>query len=289
MYPDNDAPYYDKVPKVKAQNYINRIFIDLIGREPFDAEMTAEEDALRATNFSIASREVLITKLQTDSTYIPGDSSYKYAYYNRFYELCKARVLEAATNGDIMYWSTQGRLQSELDSMAGDTIAYKLFLDKVRRGVDVINSEHEYRRGTIEIKDIFARMLYNAVYDQIWMLGYKVNAFNFLNASFNDLFYRYPARAPAGASEYEAGEKMYLEKGTAVLFGKSGQNKGDYIDILVNSDEFYECVIRWMYSNLLQREPTSVEVNTHMQTFFTTHDIQKLQLDIMKTDEYANF
>ena len=39
IFTDNDAPYYDKVPSVKVRNYVNRLFIDLLGREPLDAKM----------------------------------------------------------------------------------------------------------------------------------------------------------------------------------------------------------------------------------------------------------
>ena len=43
--PDNDAPIINNVPAIKIENYINRVFIDLIGREPFDAEIeTADRD-----------------------------------------------------------------------------------------------------------------------------------------------------------------------------------------------------------------------------------------------------
>ena len=41
IFTDNDAPYYDKVPSVKVRNYVNRLFIDLLGREPLDAKIYA--------------------------------------------------------------------------------------------------------------------------------------------------------------------------------------------------------------------------------------------------------
>ena len=39
---DNNPPYYNEVSDVLINNYINRIYIDLIGREPLDAEMEPE-------------------------------------------------------------------------------------------------------------------------------------------------------------------------------------------------------------------------------------------------------
>ena len=101
IIPDNNAPYYDGIPTVVVENYINRLFIDLIGREPLDAEMSTELAILKAAELSKSARVNLVNKLQTDATYLSGDSSYKYAYYMRFYELSKARLLEGAADDQI--------------------------------------------------------------------------------------------------------------------------------------------------------------------------------------------
>lgn len=279
VVPGNNAPYYDDVPKVVLQNYINRLFIDLIGREALDTEMAMEENNLRANGLSIASREQLIIKLQTDNTFIAGDSSYKYAYYNRFYELCKARVLEAASNDLIAEQAGIASYAAILDSLNGDSLLFELSKQRTNNLLMVMACEKEYRVDSIEIKDVFARMLNNGVYDQI-----NMNTFNFLNASFNDLFFRFPTN-----NEFNAGYNMVEYNTPDILFGKSASNKGEYLQILVNSEEFYEGIIHWMYKNLLAREPSTQETYNLMQTFFNDHDLQKIQLHIMKSDEYANF
>jgi hypothetical protein len=279
VVPNNTAPYYDGVPKVVLQNYINRIFIDLVGREALDAEMEAEENYLRSNDLSITSRAFLINKLQTDTSYIVGDSSYKQAYYNRFYELCKARVLEAASNEFIYERINEYNGVIFQDSVAGDSLSMSLAKQQAQNLTKIIACERDYLRDSIEIKDVFARMLNNAVYDEI-----NMNTFNFLNASFNDLFFRFPTN-----NEFNAGFNM-IEYNTAdVLFGKSSSHKGEYLQILVNSQEFYEGIIRWMYNNLLARDPSTQEVYSLMQTFLNNHDVQKIQLHIMQSDEYANF
>lgn len=279
VVPGNNAPYYDDVPKVVLQNYINRLFIDLIGREALDTEMELEESNLRANGISIASREQLIIKLQTDNTFIVGDSSYKYAYYNRFYELCKARVLEAASNDLIAEEAGIASYAATLDSLNGDSLLFELSKQRMNNLLMVMACENDYRMDSIEIKDVFARMLHNGVYDQI-----NMNTFNFLNASFNDLFFRFPTN-----NEFNAGYNMVEYNTADILFGKSASNKGEYLQILVNSEEFYEGIIHWMYKNLLAREPSTQETYNLMQTFFNDHDVQKVQLHIMKSDEYANF
>ena len=280
IIPNNNAPYYDGIPTVVVENYINRLFIDLIGREPLDVEMSAELATLKAAELSITARVNLINKLQTDATFLEGDSSYKYAYYLRFYELSKARLLEGAADDQIQSEFINIISNSVFsDSLAGDSFGMEINKQKILLLNNVLDIPDDYRLDSIEIKDVYARLLNNAVYDEI-----NMNTFNFLRASFNDLFFRFPTQ-----SEFDKGYNMIEFDQSEILFGVSGQNKGDFISIVVNSEEFYEGMVKWLYQTLMAREPSTTEVVGHMSTFFTDHDVQKLQRNIMITDEYAHF
>ena len=94
IVPNNVAPYYQGVPTVVVEYYVNRLFIDLIGREPLDAEMSAEVSTLESASLGFDARRALVNKLMTNTDFIAGDSSYKHAYYQRQYELYKARCLD---------------------------------------------------------------------------------------------------------------------------------------------------------------------------------------------------
>ncbi|MCB0754704.1 MAG: hypothetical protein KDB98_03870, partial [Flavobacteriales bacterium] len=122
-------------------------------------------------------------------------------------------------------------------------------------------------------------MVNNAVYDEI-----NMNTFNFVNASFDNLFFRFPTE-----QEFYAGFNMIEYNQPANILGVPGQNKDDYVDILVNSREFYEGLIVWSYQTLLAREPSTAETNALMIDLYTDHDLQKVQRAIMITDEYAHF
>ena len=279
LVPNNNAPYYSEVSDLLIENYINRVYIDQIGREPFDTEMAFEVQTLKAADLSFEAREAMILKLQTSTDFIPGDGSYKQAYYNRLYEQGKARFLEAASNAEI--GAVMGPIASGIqnDSLNGNWegvyIRYEL-LDKLQA---VLDSEDMYMNGEMEIKDVCAAMVNNAVYDEI-----NMNTFNFVNASFDNLFFRFPTQ-----QEFYAGFNMIEYNQPANLLGVPGQNKDEYVDILVNSREFYEGLIVWSYQILLAREPSTSETNELMIDLFVDHDLQKLQRAIMITDEYAHF
>ncbi len=279
IIPDNNAPYYDGIPNVKVENYVNRLFIDLIGREALDVEMAAEVANLRASHLSVEAREQLITKLQTDLTWIQGDSSYKYAYYTRFYELSKVRMLEGATDGQVLFYQGLIGFGAIIDSTAGDSIPWSIKKEQMHKLDLVLEIKEDYMLDSIEIAEVYERLLDNDVYDQI-----NMNSFNFIRASFNNCFFRYPTSA-----EFNASYDMVEKDRSNILFGKSGQGKGDYIKILVGNPEFYEGMIRWLYQTFLSRNPSAIEMYDMMNYFHNDHDVQKAQKNIMKTDEYANF
>ena len=143
----------------------------------------------------------------------------------------------------------------------------------------VLDSEEKYRTGEMEISGVCGAMINNAVYDEI-----NMNTFNFVNASFDNLFFRYPTQA-----EFYAGFNMIEYNQPGSLLGASGQNKDECVEILTNSREFYEGLIVWSYSVLLAREPSTSETISLMVDLYTDHDLQKVQRAIMITDEYAHF
>lgn len=279
IVPDNDAPFYSEVSDLLIENYINRVYIDQIGREPFDSEMATELSTLKAAELSWESREMMIIKLQTDTAFIPGDISYNHAYYNRLYEQSKARFIEAASNAEIQ--EIMGPIAAGItsDSLNGNWEGVYARYEAVAKLQAVLDSEEKYRTGELEIADVCGIMINNAVYDEI-----NMNTFNFVNASFDNLFFRFPTQ-----SEFYSGYNMVEFNQPASLLGASGQNKNEYVDILTKSREFYEGLIVWSYQVLLARAPTTAETSELMIDLFVDHDLQKVQREIMKTDEYAHF
>ena len=75
IIPNNNAPNYSEIPTILLENYVNRLYIDLIGREPLDDEMDNDVQFLRDNDVSILSRDSLISKSQFAPAYLPGDIS----------------------------------------------------------------------------------------------------------------------------------------------------------------------------------------------------------------------
>lgn len=275
---DNQAPDYAGVPTVITQNYVNRLFIDLIGREPLDVEMDAEVAALEAASLSVQSREALVNKLMTSTAYVEGDSSYKRAYYQRQYELYKARCLEGCSD-DIIDGAIATAEQNALaDSLAGNTQGLNETNSELQKLRNLKNSRVNYLNGVVGIDDVMGYMVFNSIYDQI-----NMNTFNFINATFDNLLLRFPTNA-----EFNAGYEMVENSAATILFAQSGQNKGDYVHILTGTTEFREGMVRWSYRTFMGREASTYEVYTAMSHFNSDGDLQRVQRAILTSDEYAN-
>ena len=259
---DNQPPIVNNVSVVKIENYVNRVFIDLLGREPLDTELTAETEVLRSANLAQTAREALIEKLQIGTDFIEGDTSYLHAYHQQLYNLAKGRCLEGASNAEIQ------------DYIGGSSD--EEFIEKLE---EVKRSKADLQSGEITLAEMFGRMINNGVYDDI-----NMNTFNFVRASFDNLLWRYPTDF-----EFAAGFAMVEDGEERTLFGQSGSSRADYTEIIINSREMYEGMIIWAYRQLLARNPTTAETVALLEDFYADDNFKKVQMTVMVTDEYAGF
>lgn len=279
IIPNNNAPIYSEIPTILLENYVNRLYIDLIGREPLDDEMSSDVEFLRNNDVTLESRDSLIYKLQFDTNFVPGDSSYKQAYFHRLYEMVKVRLIEGVSNGHIQTVMNTRYNRYVNDSLGGNMISAHENLIKYYRFKDIINSESELYYNLIDIKEMHRRMINNPIYDNI-----NMNTFNFVNAAFDNLLFRFPTQY-----EFNNSYAMIEDEQPYTVLGSSGTNKEDFINIICNTREFYEGIIHWTYLTLIARVPTTTETDFLMNDFYISCDFHKLQRYVMKTDEYAHF
>jgi len=262
VIPNNEPPIVNNVPTIKIKNYVNRLFIDLLGREPLDSEIDAEVQALRDADLVESARESLIVKLQTSTDFIEGDTSYQRAYYQHLYNLGKIRCLEGASDATI--FEGFSGIDNEEDSL---------------RLVAALNSRIDMQNQEIVVAEMFGRMIHCFTYDII-----NMNTTNFVNASFDNLLWRFPTN-----EEFTAGFNMVENETMQPFLGSTGTNRTEYVDIMINSREMYEGLIIWVYQQSLQRFPTTEETFVLLEDFYTHKDLRLVQRAVMVTDEYANF
>ncbi len=275
----NQVPYYDEISTVIVENYLNRMYIDLIGREPLDTEMVVDLAFLRANDLSMAARETIALRLQTDTTARPGDGSYKLAYNHWFYERMLSDLLESADSVDFEEFLPALKDAVKVDSILGDTIQQAIDQAQLDRLLNVKRAEAWYYNGEIGFKEMAAIMVDNHLYDKI-----NMGSFNFINATFEDLFYRFPT-----ASEFSAAFDIVEYSKSAALMGATASNKKEYVQLMTTSREFYTGMIMRGYHRLMVRDPSSAESNKVLQYLYYDNDYRKFQRQLIITDEYAQF
>lgn len=282
--PDNTAPYYDKVPRVKIENYVNRLYIDLIGREAFDTELQEETDKLISNDLSMSTREDLILKLQTDKTHRPGDSSFCIAYNKRLYDLLCVRLCEGFSEPQFLEQRGIVEFGCKVDSLNGNWTSFYEGKQRSKELLWAARARWDYMNDSMGI-DVYCMRLVNNTVTFNKTVSYMGNEDNTIKYTFNDFFFRQYTQ-----SEFQVSRAMILSNTAGVLFGRSGSSKGDYFDIICHSQEFYEGTVKWLYKTFLSRYPSTQETVSAMQVMYNENeDIVKIQRNILKTDEYANF
>lgn len=279
--PDNQSPWYDEIPTIIVNNYVNKVFIDLIGREPTDEELETETTLLQNAKLSFASRDALIDKLQNSTQFVPVDSTYRRAYHRWLYEQSKSRFIEGASIDAI--YEELGNLNFALTLAieAGDTTSaeYLGALEGVQDIHKLIAADTLFEQGFIDVLEFTRRMLDNAIYDKI-----NMNSFNLVNAAFDDLYHRFPT-----INEFDAGYTMVENNEPAVLFGHSGASKNTFLYLMTHSSEMYEGMIIWAFQTLLARRPNTMEVYALLPQFLANKNFKNIQKSIIRTDEYGHF
>lgn len=276
---NNNAPDYYGVSTIKVKNYINRIFIDLTGREPLDVEMDSLVILLEDNNLDFPTRESIIFNLQNDTTPQANGDNFKELFYSNIYEQQKARFLEAIPDFEISQRMGIAYTGARNDSLSGNMLSY--FWKKEQGDIykDVLSSDTAYLNGSITFNELCRRMCYNGIYDII-----NMNSFNYVNAVFDNLFYRIPT-----SDEFTASYNMVEYDQADLLFGQPGSNKLDFSRIATNSIEFNDGLVTWVYRSYLSRFPTTQETFIYSTHFRTNSDLSYVIRQVMKTDEYANF
>jgi len=275
----NKPPDYRSVPTIKIENYVNRYFIDLLGREPTDTERVYHTEFLKRNKLSIHARDTLVSTLLYDTTYHTGDSSYRHAAIQRIYDFSKARFLEGASDEDISQGIGLQEFSITISRLNGDSVGVYSAKAAHKHYRDVLNSRYKLLKDTATYSDMCATMLNNPIYDQI-----NINSFNYVNASFDDLFQRQPLK-----DEFTTAYDIIDKNIPRQISGRWATNKNEYCDVLTHTPEFYEAQIRWVYYLLLQRDVNTQEVINLLGNYMRSNNLQEVQKAVIKTDEYAQF
>lgn len=257
------------ISTVELNGYINKLYVDLLGREPLAQELSAAVSNFRGASTTQLAKENIVAQLMLSKE-----------CYDQLFIKTANNLLNGTSKLEIAQQSVlfQSLYQSSLAN--NDPVSANYILSEYNRLSELYYADSLYRLGNLSINQFYARFLNNYFFDQI-----NMGSENFVKACFEGLLHR-----AATANELAAGKTMVDGFSAATLFGQSGTGKGDFIQIMVYSNDFYEGMIRGTYLTFLLRNPTDAEIHT-MQDLLAAHNHDYLYLlkSILSSYNYAGF
>jgi len=259
----NNQPPTDKtIDSSTVLLYINKTYINLMGREPGATERAEAIDILRQNNFSIDNRKQFLELLL-------GIPEYK----RNLFIVANAEFLNSIDSVEIAN-------QIYLFQLLLMQPQYAPFFDvlnaEIARLTQLNKTTQDLINGTLDYRGMLKRITDNYFYDQI-----NMGTENFVVFTFINYLFRYPSD-----SELAQG-KVMVDGNNATLFLELGKSKTDFINIFFNSNDYYEGQVRYIFKKYLFREPTSAEIPFYANPYKTTGDYTAMQKNILSTDEYA--
>ncbi len=275
----NNPPKYSEISTIMVENYINRLFIDVLGREATDVERIDILLKLRKGKLSPVCRDSIVKQLQFDTIYRIGDSSYRKAYTTRIYNICKSRFLEGAADMDIAQQSGNLGFAILLYQLDGDSVAMYSAINQKKYYDRILKSNYWLSRKTISYNQLCEYMLNNGIYDLI-----NMGSFNFVNATFDDIYGRKPS-----SDEFNRSFKIIEKNIPTFIFNQVISNKNEFCEGITTTSGFYEAEIRWWYFQYIRREINSSQLYPILSNYLKDHSIENMQRTILISDEYAQF
>lgn len=263
----NTIPNYTGVPTLNIKLYVNKLYVDLLGRQATSTELTNHINYLIQNNLSAQARGVIVDQLMIDSL-----------FYRRLFETTSEDFINGVSKQSIQDQINFFEYLAYFDSLNGNPYSAIYYGNENDKMYKVKNAADALKTGSISINEFYFRFLNNYFYDQV-----NMGTENFVKGSFDDLFRRAPNEA-----ELSAAVKM-VDNQPSTLFMQSGSNKGDYMNIVTTNDAFYEGLVRRYYQQYLLRNPTSQEIYSGIQIVKPNGDYKTIQKQLLISNEYAGF
>lgn len=261
VIPGNEAPPDQTIEDVTIRNYVNRVYVTVLGREAETTELEGEFNLLRSNNLSMQSRLQFLGDVFAESEYRPH-------LYDR-------ERLELLNNLDTAEINNQIFV---FNYILGDTSFQYLWeqAEYELARLDSLNAvPNDLAANTLSFENLQRRCIDNYFYDQI-----NMGTENFVVSCFQHFLDRYP-------TDYELTQSKNMVNGApAIVFLQSGQSKTDFMNIFLSSTNYKEGLVLNLYRRFLLRAPTSVEMGNATAAYQLTYDYEQMQKDILATNEY---
>ncbi|MFN8321557.1 MAG: hypothetical protein U0T74_02755 [Chitinophagales bacterium] len=262
IVPGNVPPPDHTIDSSTIEIYLNKVYINLLGREPVGNEKSDGMMLLRQNNFSETTRQQFL-----ESIFAKPD------YMNNLFTVANHEYLSDLDSMEIV---GQVTLYNLLLSQPQYAPFYDVLQYEIDRMEILLQTRHDLITQTIDYRQMLQRCTNNYFYDQI-----NMGTENFVISTFQNFLFRYPTDAEL------ANGKTMVDGNNAVLFFQLGKSKTDYLNVFFSSNDYYEGQVRNTFRKYLFREPTSAEEAYYSEIYKQAGEYKSLQKAVLALDEYA--
>lgn len=246
------------IDSLKVKNFVVKSSIILANTKPGKSEVKAICAKFNLyNNFESGASHFLDTLIKSE------------AFSQNIFDRYRYEYLQGVTAWQVSDEIDQYEALLPNKSLSDFTDMFKSIINKLTK---ITLAQKKLAEDSIGISDVQRDFLDNKFYDDI-----NMGANNFVISTFNYLLFRNPTKAELAAA------KNMINGENSMLFFNTGNSKDDYLKIMFSSPLYKEGQIRYWYSQLLNREPTTSELFDACSNFL---DIKKLIKTILMKREF---
>ena len=257
----NLAPPDPTIETAVLENYINKLYISMLGREPSSSEFDSAKNILgdQATS---QSRNQLIDVVHNNEE-----------YYDNLFDIYRNDYLNGSDTTDIREQYIE--VYATLIENETNSFLLEIYEQEHERLLNLYKVGEELKNGKINTIQAQKRCVDNLVYDDI-----NMGTENYVISVFQHFLHRYPTQ------DELARATLMVDGDQANCFGENGDSKSDFNTLFFDHYGYYEGVVIVAYLKLLFREPTSAEASALSIQFRNNQDYKSLQKELLSSDEF---
>ena len=262
IVPGNTAPPDHTISNSVKENYVNKVYISVLGREPDSLERLNGKVILDKNNLSLDNRKQFLDTVLNNPE-----------YYDRIYSIARIDLLNDLDTAEI---TQEKAIFTFLLTNTTYQYAWPQLIVEIKRMDTLQKAAIDLRSGVMNPIELHRCCVNNYFYDQL-----NMGTENFVVSMFQHFLFRYPTTSELSQC------KAMVDGLSSTAFLKTGRTKYEFLEIFFGSNDYFEGQVRDLYVRYLFRQPTSEESSLHATNYKTTLNYKNLQKDILSLDEYV--
>lgn len=257
----NTPPPDSTIETVILENYVNKLYISLLGREPIANELM-DGLALLGADAPVEDRLSLVSEIQN-----------KEEYYSNLFDSFRQDYLNGIDTMEIHYNFIA--VFEELIEFESEPLLLEVYNEELAKLQALYHISEDLKNNNINTIDAQMICVNNDVYDEI-----NMGSENYVVSLFQNFLHRYPTLAELKAST------IMVDGEQSSCFGVNGDSKSDFNAIFFNHDGYYEGQAMSVYNKLLFRFPDSEEASFLATDFKEHKSYKELQKELLISNEF---